>query len=424
MRIPVDHIVVNIGVAVLLGLIIGFERGWRMRGAEQGTRFAGIRTFILISFLGALTAALEGNGYRELGVVIAVALAATLFAVANRPRSDSDQGITTIIAALLTYILGFMAGIGLLELAAISAVAIAIVLGFKREMHGWFQVIEQRDLYAALKLLAVSVLVLPLLPNENMGPLDAINPYQIWWMVVLIAVISFAGHFAIKWTRPDRGLMVTALAGGLASSTAIAVSFSRMARRMPELSRLLGAGQVASSVVSMPRTYVIAVAVAPALADRLLLPLGAAMVGGGIAAWLMWRGQRPEHLNVAEVGTEFELTTAFRFGVLLAAIMLAVAALRKFVGDQALYAMATIGGLVDLTAMTLTAAEAANRGLSLSVAVETILIAIAVNTVAKLAFTLYLGNRTITFWAFVGSAVMVLAGAAGYFALPLLNALS
>lgn len=420
MRYTAEDIVINLSVALLLGLIIGFERGWRLRGAEQGTRFAGIRTFILISFLGALTAALEANGFRELAVVVALALAATLFAVATRARGPTDQGITTIVAALLTYILGFLAGIGLLELAAISAVAIAVILGYKREMHGWFELIEQRDLYAALKLLAVSVLVLPLLPNEDMGPLNAINPYQIWWMVVLIAGISFAGHFAIKWTRPDRGLMVTALAGGLASSTAIAVSFSRMARSMPDLSRLLGAGQVASSVISMPRTYLIAVAVAPALAQKLLLPLAAAMVGGGIAAWILWRGQETEHLDVAEVGTEFELATAFRFGLMLAAIMLAAAALREFVGDEALYGMAMIGGLVDVTAMTLTAAEEANSGLPLKIAIETILIAIAVNTLAKLAFTLYLGNRSITRWAAIGSVVMLAAGAAGYFAIPLL----
>src|SRR5690606_33683172 len=180
-------------------------------------------------------------------------------------------------------------------------------------------------------------------------------------------------------------------AGGLASSTAIAVSFSRMAHGMPKWSRLLGAGQVASSVISMPRTYLIAVAVAPALAQKLLLPLAAAMVGGGIAAWILWRGQETEHLDVAEVGTEFELATAFRFGLMLAAIMLAAAALREFVGDEALYGMAMIGGLVDVTAMTLTAAEEANSGLPLKIAIETILIAIAVNTLAKLAFTLYLG---------------------------------
>src|SRR5690606_37339220 len=132
LRYTAEDIVINLSVALLLGLIIGFERGWRLRGAEQGTRFAGIRTFILISFLGALTAALEANGFRELAVVVALALAATLFAVATRARGPTDQGITTIVAALLTYILGFLAGIGLLELAAISAVAIAVILGYKR----------------------------------------------------------------------------------------------------------------------------------------------------------------------------------------------------------------------------------------------------------------------------------------------------
>lgn len=410
-----EEIFINLAVALALGLIIGFERGWRMRDEEEGSRFAGIRTFMLISFLGALTAMMEIVGLRALTVVIATAMGAVIVAVVLRHRSSTEQGITTVVAAILAYVLGILAGIGLIEIAALSAVVVTVILGVKSQMHGWFRLIERRELDAALKLLVISVLILPLLPNEGYGPWDALNPYTIWWMVVLIAVISFIGHFAIKWSRPEHGLMVTALAGGLASSTAIAVSFARLARDAPDLSRLLAAGVVASSTVAGPRAYIIAVAVAPQLAAHLALILGPATVAGAIVSWLLWRGQDMRAIDLSDIRTDFDLGTALRFGFVLALIMLAAAGMRELLGDEALYGVAAVGGLVDVTAMTLTAAQEFRGGISLAVATGAILIALAVNTASKAVIVRYLGGGSMTGWTLIGFAALIVTAAIAYF---------
>jgi len=194
--------------ALALGLLIGLERGWRKRKQSEGERVAGLRTYGLISLLGGIFALLAQQidmlllGFGFIGLVM-VAIAAYY----QRIREQDDIGITSVIAILLTFLLGALCTLGQAHIAAPAAVVIALLLSIKPVLHRFLRKLERIELYAVLKMLLISVVILPVLPDRTFDPWNALNPYQLWWMVVLIAAISFVGYFAIKmvvWPHPRR----------------------------------------------------------------------------------------------------------------------------------------------------------------------------------------------------------------------------
>ncbi len=386
----------NLAAALALGFVVGLERGWSFRERGEGTRFAGLRTFMLIALLGGLTVILS-NALGELVLIIGFgALALILAAVVLRAgaAAGGDHGITTVIAALITYSLGMLSGLGLYTIAASAAVVTAVILGLKPVLHSWLQGIERNELAAALKFLVISAVVLPILPDQGYGPWAALNPYQIWWMVVLISGISFIGYFAIKWTAPGRGIMLTALVGGLASSTAITISFSRLGSKSEGLRRMLSAGIVASSTMMLLRMLVVAAAIEPMLAQKLLPMLAVAAATGGVAAWRIWPAGEKGAVNLSELSaTSFDLDVPLRFGALLAIVLLVSAAARAYLGDSGLYLVAALAGLTDVDAMTLTVARNISLGLPLSLAAGVALTAAVANTLVKAAIVAATGGK-------------------------------
>ncbi|MBW7836201.1 MAG: MgtC/SapB family protein [Sphingomonadales bacterium] len=386
----------NLAAALALGFVVGLERGWSFRERGEGTRFAGLRTFMLIALLGGLTVILS-NALGELVLIIGFgALALVLAAVVLRAgaAAGGDHGITTVIAALITYSLGMLSGLGLYTIAASAAVVTAVILGLKPVLHSWLQGIERNELAAALKFLVISAVVLPILPDQGYGPWAALNPYQIWWMVVLISGISFIGYFAIKWTAPGKGIMLTALVGGLASSTAITISFSRLGSKSEGLRRMLSAGIVASSTMMLLRMLVVAAAIEPMLAQKLLPMLAVAAATGGVAAWRIWPAGEKGAVNLSELSaTSFDLDVPLRFGALLAIVLLVSAAARAYLGDSGLYLVAALAGLTDVDAMTLTVARNISLGLPLSLAAGVALTAAVANTLVKAAIVAATGGK-------------------------------
>ncbi len=386
----------NLAAALALGFVVGLERGWSFRERGEGTRFAGLRTFMLIALLGGLTVILS-NALGELVLIIGFgALALILAAVVLRAgaAAGGDHGITTVIAALITYSLGMLSGLGLYTIAASAAVVTAVILGLKPVLHSWLQGIERNELAAALKFLVISAVVLPILPDQGYGPWAALNPYQIWWMVVLISGISFIGYFAIKWTAPGKGIMLTALVGGLASSTAITISFSRLGSKSEGLRRMLSAGIVASSTMMLLRMLVVAAAIEPMLAQKLLPMLAVAAATGGVAAWRIWPAGEKGAVNLSELSaTSFDLDVPLRFGALLAIVLLVSAAARAYLGDSGLYLVAALAGLTDVDAMTLTVARNISLGLPLSLAAGVALTAAVANTLVKAAIVAATGGK-------------------------------
>ena len=384
----------RLGLSFALGLLIGIERGWHERTEREGARVAGARSFALSGFLGGLASALaEDFG----GAVLATAFLAhaglmILFRL-RAARAQEDFGSTTTIAAMVTFALGALAVRGPVEAAAAGAALTALLLGIKPALHGWLARIEYGELMATLKLLAMSVVLLPVLPDRGFGPWAALNPYELWWMVVLVAGLSYAGYLAIRLAGGRAGVVLGALAGGLVSSTAVTASLARRAHGAPESAALLAGGAAIASATMYPRVAVILAVAAPQLLAAVAPALLAAGAFGYALAAIALRRGAGDGKHGIEARNPFEFAVALRFGALLAAVILLSHAIEEWAGRQGLYALAALAGLTDVDALALSVARMVGPGgLGAHEAVAAVILAASANTLAKTAFAWQLGS--------------------------------
>src|SRR5262245_45982812 len=221
-----DELFRRLALALAIGLLIGLERGWQLREEAEGERTAGFRTHALTGLLGGICAALAAATHP---LVLAAGLlsftgAFALFAWLEA-SSEHNFSVTGVVGAILTFLLGAYAVVGKPLVAVAASVAMAVLLALKEPLHGWVRRLSWLELRAVLVLLAMSFLLLPVLPNRPIDPWDAINPAEIWFLAVLIAGVSFVGYVAMKCLGEQAGVAVAALAGGLTSSTATTLSF-------------------------------------------------------------------------------------------------------------------------------------------------------------------------------------------------------
>lgn len=373
-------------VALSLGLLIGLERGWSERSGGEGSRVAGIRTFGLISLLGALWQLLGGSLAPWLTAMAFGALALLLStSYYLEVKQKGDYSITTAVAALIAFVLGALAMSPHLQLAAATAVIVTVLLGLKPVLHGGLRKLEPQELAAILKLSLISCVMLPILPDRAVDPWGAFNPYEVWWMVVAISAISFAGYFAVKIAGPSRGILLTGLFAGLVSSTAATLSMSRMGKTQPAWQHLLSAGVIIASTTMFLRILLVAGVVQPDLIYPLLWPLLMMTVSGYAVAWWLVRQHPPTTVldGLVELKNPFEFGIAIRFGGLLAVIMLLTRLLKDAYGDVGVFLLAGISGLSDVDAITLSLARLSKSHYSVDMAALAIVFAAMVNTLVK-----------------------------------------
>jgi len=380
------EILYRMAVALTVGLIVGVERGWHEREVPQGRRVAGLRTFTLIGFAGGLA----GIVGLELGAILSAAMVIAIAGIVLSARllvaSAKDIGATTEVAVVVTFALGAVAGLGHFVPAVAGAVASAFLLGTKPILHGWLRDIEQQELLAGLQLLLISTVILPLLPDQGYGPYQALNPYRMWWMVVLVAGMSFAGYIAVRHFGPRGGILLTGICGGLVSSTATTLALARRAKDVDgRLGPLLAAGITAACTIMLARIVILASVVHPPLIGVLIVPFGAALLAGTAATVWLWRSAPAKVADVPELApaNPLELRAAVSFGALLAVIMVLARAARATLGATGLYVLAALSGLADTDAITLSAAGQAQTQLSYETIVAAIAIASLVNTIVK-----------------------------------------
>lgn len=402
----------QLAVALAVGLLVGIERGWKRREAEEGQRTAGLRTFGLLGLLGGLAGlvSIEGGLIPASLMFVGVAgFLAVMYALDS--RASNDLGATTEIAALTTFVLGTMAGLGHLAIASAAAVVMVVLLGAKSLLHDWLEELRRPELVAAAKLLVISVVLLPLLPNEGYGPWQSLNPYVIWWMVVLVAGVSFVGYFAVRLAGARAGIAFTALFGGLASSTAVTLHLSRLAAGTRANHRLLAGGILLACGMMFPRLLLVAVVINPALWSSLAGPVSImSILVLGPAIWLVGRPAREVTADNVLPTNPLELTSALAFGALLAAIMLLGKALTEWFGDAGVYALAAASGVADVDAINLSLAGMSQDDLALAVAGLGILIAAGVNSLVKAGITAFSAQRATSVPVAVVLVLAVLAG--------------
>ena len=409
------EIFAGLGLSLALGLLIGLQKEWQAQGDSDSTGeiASGLRTFGLIGLSGGVAGllALETSAW-ALAVGFAGVLVLTTVSYARHSGKREGIGMTTEFAMLLTYGLGATAMYDHKVVSAAMAVIIAFLLSTKPVLHSMVGKLSKEELYAALKLLLISVVLLPILPNQGFGPYGGVlNPFEIWWMVVLIAGISFVGYFAMKIGGARHGAVLTGLFGGLASSTATTLTLSRLAKEAGKGVQPLAAGILAACGTMFPRIIAVAWAVNGELGRRLLIPFLVMAAIAYAAAGLLWyRSKDGEETGELDLENPFQLGTALKFGALLVVILLLGKALTNWLDTAGLYLLAGASGITDVDAITLSVSRMSTGDLAIESAMLAILIAAGVNSVVKSGMAFSIGSPKLGLYVGIPLVIAVAVG--------------
>lgn len=412
-----DHLV-SLAIALALGMLIGIQRGWINRKLEPGLRVAGVRTYSLVGLLGGVGGILSTDqGPWLIGFLLICLTLIMVSAYVSSQKIRHDLSITSLIGMLLTFSFGVLAAEGYWTLAACAAIITTLILDNKDEIHSVLAKLQEAELDAAIKLLLISVVMLSVLPNKGYGPWQALNPYEIWWMVVLVASISFVGYFAVKIGGASRGLLFTGLFAGLSSSTALTMHFSRLAKNNPAHRYILASGILAACGTMFPRVLFVCFLINPALGKMLIVPILVMTILIYIPAIYIWYLHRePVRESVDLKQNPLELSTALTFGAILCGIILASYLLRDWFGSMGIYILSMLSGMTDVDAITLTLARQSSQvplaeGIGLlTEASLAILIAAATNSVVKATLASVLSNSTLWRLVTIPILIAILAG--------------
>ncbi len=398
-------------IALLIGALVGLERE---RSVEANRAlFAGIRTFPMIGLLGFLSAMLG----QVLGPWMLAVLAGGFFVLVVGAyvieARGGHPGATSEIAALIVFLAGVLAFHEYYTIAIASGVVLTLFLSLKRPLRTLVEHVSEADIYATLKFAIISAIILPILPNQTMGPLDVLNPRQIWYMVVLIAGISFAGYVLVKVFGSRKGLALTGMMGGLVSSTAVTLSFSQKSREAPELGKTFASAIILACTIMYPR-ILIEIAVVNRSLLAFMWPMLAILTGSGVlASVLLLFGKRGSANSEVSLANPFELGSALKFGLIFAAIIFVSRAAQHYLGDSGVFIAAGLAGLTDVDAITLSMANLSRGGsVSESTAAVSILIAVVVNTIVKAGIAISLGALALRRYTIPGFAAVLATGLA------------
>lgn len=367
-------------ISLGIGLLIGLER------ERKPDVKAGLRTFALTALFGCLAALLgemSGSPW-VLAVGLLMMAAMMIAALARDPLDDGDPGTTTVVALMVCYGLGALTWYGEATLAVMLAITTTVLLYFKAQLQGVTRSLTPKDLISILQFGVLSLVVLPILPNQDYGPYQALNPQQIWWMVVLISGLSLAGYAALRIVGNQHGAPLLGFFGGLVSSTATTMVFARNSRADASLTATATLVILIANLVVILRIGIVAVLLAPQLLAPLAGVLGIGLLCGLVVAVFKWRTLTGAGaLPLPEIKNPTEIRTALTFGLLYGVVLLLSAWLQDIAGSQGLYLVALASGLTDVDAITLSTLRLFNQQ---TLAAGPAVVAIGLAVLANLAF--------------------------------------
>jgi uncharacterized membrane protein (DUF4010 family) len=400
----------RLGVAFGLGLLVGLQR------ERTDSRLAGFRTFPLVTVLGALCGLL-GETYG--GWIVGGGLAALALIIVGgnlpllRKGDDPHPGITTEVAMLVMFALGAFVMTGSMAVAIVTCGAVVVLLHLKPEMHSLAKNIGDRDFKAIVRFALISLVILPVLPNQTYGPFQVLNPFKIWLMVVLIVGLSLGGYVAFKVIGARAGAWASGLLGGVISSTATTVSVARQSKQSAGNTAIGVFVIMIASAVSFVRVSILLGATAPRLLQAAVVPLSLMCATLGLLGW--WSLHRSDHgtSKLPEPSNPAELKPALFFGAMYGVMLLAVAAANKHFGQQGLYVTAVISGLTDMDAITLSVSQIVNSsGIETKTGWRLIVVAAMANLVFKAAAVAALGDRKLLLRVALGFGAVAGVGVA------------
>ena len=421
----------RLSIALAIGLLIGLERGWQARGEAEGERAAGVRTHALTALLGGVWGAIVypygANGVIAIAVVFIAFSAVMAFFRLREIEHEHTFGATTIVALMLAFSLGAFAVIGEEFAAVAAAVATTTLLAFKSYLHGWLKRLTWPELQSALSLLVMSFILLPVLPNHAIDRWDAINPFELWLLTVLIGVIAFVGYVAVKIVGYRRGVAVAGMAGGLASSTAATAAMARLVDERPEQVNVLAVGALFANAVMAPRVMLLLGVINTDLAQRLAGPLVAIGVIYATSGVLLMRrgvsGDAPaESENVLTIENPLDFLAVLKFGAFLAVVMVLSRVASLFAGRVGVFALAAVSGVADVDPIALSMARHGADEIGMSAAAVAVLVALVSNTLSKTAMAAMIGGAGMGLRFGAVSLIALAAAAVALFAAPVVFA--
>jgi len=421
MEASLPDLFLRFGTALVIGLLIGLQReyAFQERGhPENQELLAGARTFPLISLLGASFALLSDLAQAPVLLGTVVAGVAILLGVAHyQEAKETNTGLTTEIAALITLAVGMLCAWDYIELAAALGVATTVLLALKVQTESFAETIDRDDVFATLKFAVITAVILPILPRQGYGPspFDVVVPYNVWLIVILISGISFLGYVLIQVVGARRGVGLTGILGGLASSTAVTLSLAQRSRDAPGLARSFSMGVVLAWTIMFLRVLVEVAVVNVSLLRVVGVPILAMMAAGiAYAAYLYKAGDAATEADATEMTNPFRLTPAITFGLLYAIILVATNAAQTYFGDAGIYVTSLLSGLADVDAITLSMARLSGPAgaVEAQTAARAIVIGAAANTLLKGSIVFALGTKRIR-RPILGGMAAIIATAAG-----------
>ncbi|MES0051145.1 MgtC/SapB family protein [Mesorhizobium sp. M0053] len=400
-----DPLIARLGLALAIGLLVGLERGWQERDAPARTRTAGIRTFGISGLLGGVLAALA-NALGAVSVLVGGFIAfAAIFAwyKAREAAHDEDFSVTSVIAGLGVFALGALSVAGDYRAAAAGGAALAAILASREVLHGLLKRLTWVELRSALILAVMTAIILPLLPNRTMDPWGGFNPWEVWFLTVLMASISFAGYVAVRILGNTRGLLVSSLTGAIVSSTAVTLALARNAASASNPLPLAGAASLAA-MVSVLRVCAVVLIVEPSVLASVAIPAIAAALAFAVCGALLPRDSgNGEGSAIAR--NPFELGPLLLFALLFAIVATASAGLAAQFGGRGLLASSALAGAFDVDVSVLGALRLVKHSVSVETVGQAVLAALAANAIGRLSLAVFAGP--VRFWLPMAVATLI-----------------
>ncbi len=396
---------ITLGIAFGLGLLVGLQR------EKADHEMAGVRTFTLISILGTIAGFLTRD-FENPFILPALGLSVTAFMVAAnliKAKRDTNPNVgqTTEVAILLMFAIGAYLVLGSQMIGVIVGAILAILLYVKETLHNFIDKLKEKDLAAIMTFAGISLVILPLLPDETYGPYNVLNPQNIWLMVTLIVGISILGYFIYKWLGKKVGMVSNGILGGIISSTATTVSYARQAKESNAAGKISAFVILVAVTVSLVRVVIEIGVVVPEKLPQIILPFAVLFLFMALlSAGLFYTINKDKNVSeMPEPKNPAQFKSALFFGILYGLILLAVAFTKENFGNSGLYTVSVIGGLANKDAITLSLSQLIKGGLEISLGWKLIMTAVISNMAFKVLIASVLGNRQLT--KYLGAAMLI-----------------
>lgn len=402
-------------VATGIGLLIGLEREHASSSMKEEI-FAGVRTFVFVVLFGFLTAFL--SFFFTHWLIVGGLLSVMVFGGLSywRKSLEGDMGGTTAFTMLTAYLLGGTAFLGYVEASLAVTVLALLALSLKGPLHSIVRQITQNELYALVKFVVISLLILPFLPDQTMGPFDVFNPREVGWVIILTSGIGFVGYILMKFLGSKKGILLTGIFGGLVSSTVVAWVFAEKSKEVRGLSKNCAVAILSASTMMVIRVFVWVIIFNQALLGKLVLPLVLVFLAGAAVALYYYKRPSSNSDVTADfpLGEPLNLKKAFLFGVLYTGILFMVSYANSQLGTKGIYASSAIAALTDIDAITISVSKLAGDSFSILTAQNVILLATLCNTLVKIGISLSVGSKDLRKYILWGFGSIFLAGIAGF----------